>query len=219
MNARTFITAAFAAILIVALIAALSLFKSEDQVSQPMQNDGAAAVDNSATSPAAYEVPRNIVEIAPPEQPLPYSHKIHAGTLGLECATCHVGADADSSEDGRLMTYPKTAVCIDCHRNIATDSPAIARLVDYSTANQSIPWKRVDKVLPGVTWSHQPHLDAGVPCETCHGDVRALDVMTQTKAIVAMATCISCHEANGAPATCQTCHAWPKDLRLSERKE
>ena len=138
-----------------------------------------------------------------PEQPLPYSHKTHVG-MGVACQLCHV-----NPEPGKEMTFPNTATCMSCHAKLATDRPAIQKLAGYAHSEQPIPWVRVYKLLPGVTWSHRKHLEAGVPCETCHGAVGNLEVMSETTAITGMASCISCHQAHKVSAACNVCHSWP----------
>ena len=152
---------------------------------------------------ADQEVQDNVAMHPAPEQPIPYSHKTHLA-LGLVCETCH--ADAES---GALMGFPATSTCMSCHSAIATDLPAIVQLTEISTSSQQIPWQRVYRVLPGVTWAHQPHVEAGVPCGACHGDVSLLDEMAMTTSVTSMASCISCHEAHAANTACATCHAWP----------
>lgn len=170
-----------------------------------------AAVPASAQHSAAGVVPAVPDNVAPhpaPDQPLPFSHKLHLAS-DLVCQTCHINPDP-----GTLMTYPATETCMSCHSMIATDKPAIMRLREFSESGQQIPWVRVYAITPGVSWSHRAHLDAGTRCETCHGDVSQIENVAETKAILAMATCISCHQAREAPAECVTCHAWPTDRVL-----
>lgn len=155
-----------------------------------------------------YSVPDNIAPAAAPGQPLPYSHKTHLAS-GLTCANCHTNPDP-----GLLMTYPATDTCVSCHELVAADKPAIASLMGFAESGQEIPWVRVYAVTPGVTWGHRAHLDAGAQCETCHGDMSETEAVAETKAVLAMATCIDCHEAHEAPAACVTCHAWPDDRLL-----
>jgi hypothetical protein len=152
------------------------------------------------------EVPDNYAVQQAPEQPVPYSHKTHIA-LGLACETCHANPEQDV-----LMGFPETDTCMACHTEIATDHPDVEKLMEFSNTDQSILWERVYQVLPGVTWSHKPHTDAGVLCETCHGDVSQLDVMSMTTSVTSMASCIGCHENRAAETTCETCHAWPPEL-------
>ena len=92
---------------------------------------------------------------------------------------------------------------------MATERPAIKKLTEYANANQAIPWVRVYKVMPGVSWTHSKHLHAGLQCQTCHGAVSELTATSQQTSVTGMASCISCHESRGAKATCAACHAWP----------
>jgi Cytochrome c7 and related cytochrome c len=165
----------------------------------------AARAQHPAPTPATSAVPANIAPHPAAEQPLPYSHKTHVG-LGLSCQLCHV-----NPAPGKEMTFPATSTCMNCHASVATDRPAIKKLTQYAQSKETIPWVRVYRVLPGVTWTHRKHLQAGAQCETCHGAVGELQAMSETTAVSAMATCIGCHQARGASAACAVCHAWPAD--------
>jgi hypothetical protein len=101
-----------------------------------------------------------------------------------------------------------------CHNTIAKDKAAIIKLTEFSKSNQPIPWVRVYQVTPGVTWTHRKHLQAGMQCVMCHGNVGQLDAIAQTTSVTAMGSCISCHQTYKAKATCETCHAWPSDSLL-----
>jgi hypothetical protein len=142
----------------------------------------------------------NLSEHPAPAQPLPYSHKKHLA-FGLECKKCHT-----NPESGKLMTFPATGVCMECHVTIAKDKPAIQKLAQFAKSKQAIPWLRVYTVLPGVAWSHRPHLEAGVKCETCHGQVREMDAMSEVTSVTTMYACLNCHEMNHAKTACDTCH-------------
>ena len=141
---------------------------------------------SAGASAAKLEVPENISEHAAPPQPLPFSHRTHV-SRGLQCRQCHV-----NPEPGNQMTFPAVATCTGCHNSIAKDLAAIQKLV-----------------TPGVTWTHRKHLQAGIQCVNCHGQVGQLQQMAQTTAVTSMASCISCHQAHKARTVCQTCHAWP----------
>lgn len=135
-----------------------------------------------------------------PEQPIPYSHKQHLA-FGLQCKECHTNPDP-----GKLMTFPETSKCMQCHSTIAKDKPSIEKLATYASSKEPIPWVRVYKVLPGVAWSHRPHLGAGVKCETCHGPVPEMATMSEVTSVTTMYSCLNCHEMNHAKASCDTCH-------------
>ena len=163
----------------------------------------AEAQQPMGTQAVKQEVPGNPAEHFPPVQPIPYSHKTHLA-LGLECKTCHTNPDP-----GKLMTFPVTSTCMSCHNAVAKSKPAIQKLAAFAKSQQEVPWVRVYAVLPGVNWTHRKHLDAGMKCETCHGQVAQMDAMSEAMSVTTMAVCISCHKANNAPTVCQTCHAWP----------
>jgi hypothetical protein len=148
-------------------------------------------------------VPANLAEHLPPVQPIPYNHKTHLA-LGLECNTCHTNPDP-----GKLMTFPATSTCMSCHAAVAKNKPAIQKLAAFAKSQQDVPWVRVYTVLPGVNWTHRKHLDAGMKCETCHGQVAEMEAMSEAMSVTTMGVCINCHKANNAPTVCQTCHAWP----------
>ena len=149
----------------------------------------------------AQDVPNTPVPPPAPVQPIPYSHKTHLA-LGLRCQGCHVNPDP-----GALMTFPATAICMQCHNGIATDKPSIKKLTEYSNSQTPVPWVRVYKVLPGVEWSHRKHLRAAMKCEMCHGAVADMPVMAEVKSVRSMNGCIGCHKLHNAPTACTTCHA------------
>jgi len=148
-------------------------------------------------------VPANPAEHQAPVQPLPYSHKTHLA-LGLECKSCHTNPDP-----GKLMTFPATSTCMSCHASVAKTKPAIQKLAGFAKSQEAVPWVRVYTVLPGVNWTHRKHLEAGMKCETCHGQVAQMETMSEATSVTTMGVCIRCHAANNAPTVCQTCHSWP----------
>ncbi|MBZ5641641.1 MAG: cytochrome c3 family protein [Acidobacteriia bacterium] len=161
------------------------------------------ARQSAAMPQAGKAVPDNLAEHTPPAQPIPYSHQTHL-SLGLECGMCHT-----NPAPGNLMTFPATSVCMGCHNTVATDKPSIRKLATFAKSGQSIPWVRVYAVTKGVNWTHRKHLDAGMKCETCHGQVADMAAMSQATSVTSMGVCISCHKLNNAPTVCQTCHSWP----------
>jgi hypothetical protein len=173
---------------VVVLVMALGFFCATVDGNQPAPPQATKSVvpDNPSIHPA-------------PAQPIPYSHKKHLA-LGLNCKDCHT-----NPEPGKLMTFPATDKCMQCHVVVAKDKPAIQELAEYAKSKQPIPWVRVYTVLPGVAWSHRPHLQS-VNCETCHGQVRDMDQMSEVTSVTTMYVCLNCHEVNHAETACDTCH-------------
>jgi Cytochrome c7 and related cytochrome c len=158
----------------------------------------------ASSSPVTQQtVPDNLMHPSGAVQPIPYSHKSHLA-LGLTCQFCHT-----NPEPGKLMTYPAISICMSCHTSIAKRKPAIQKLATFAKSHQTIPWVRVYAVLPGVTWTHRPHLEAGMKCEMCHGQVAQMEVMAEATSVTTMYVCLTCHQQNHAKATCNTCHLWP----------
>jgi hypothetical protein len=136
-----------------------------------------------------------------PEQPIAYSHKQHLAQ-GLDCVTCHVTARTDSH-----ATLPPTATCMRCHATVKTDSAEIQKVKDFDSRKEDVPWKRVYRLADYVYFSHKTHVaaDPSITCETCHGNVRELDVMQKLKDI-SMAACVECHKQHSATIRCDGCH-------------
>ena len=107
-----------------------------------------------------------------PVQPLPFSHKAHAGTLKLPCKMCH-----PSPDPGESMTFVAPAVCMQCHSAIKTDAPAIQKLAQYAEQGKEVPWVRVYQIPAWVNFSHRAHLEAKNTCEDCHGKVVERDAL------------------------------------------
>lgn len=161
---------------------------------------GLTAQQSAPSQAAKQMVPDNPSEHMPPVQPIPYSHKKHL-SFGLECKNCHTNPDP-----GKLMTFPATSKCMECHITIAKNKPSIHKLAGYSKSKQPIRWVRVYTVLPGISWNHRAHLEANVRCETCHGQVREMEAMSEVTSVTTMYSCLSCHEMNRAKTACDTCH-------------
>ena len=146
------------------------------------------------------------------EQPIHYSHKLHAGKLGIDCGYCHTNVDKSP-----IANYPNVETCMNCHKYVkrasgqTKDSPEIAKLTKYYDENKSIPWVQVSWLPDHVGFNHKRHVKAGVSCFTCHGDVRTMDVVYRVNTLN-MGFCITCHKANRENAAhpanldCYTCH-------------
>ncbi|MEP7273480.1 MAG: cytochrome c3 family protein [Acidobacteriota bacterium] len=135
-----------------------------------------------------------------PEQPIPFSHKQHAGKLGLKCATCHKNPDP-----GERMGLATAGLCMQCHEDVKTESPAIQKLAAFDKEKRLIKWVRVYEIPSFVFFSHRAHITAGSSCAECHGEVKELEQMSRQKD-VSMASCVNCHQAKGASVDCSYCH-------------
>ena len=134
-----------------------------------------------------------------PEQPIPFSHKLHIG-LALKCKDCHTNPDP-----GEIEGIPATSKCMACHFSIATGKPAIQKLKAYADQKQPVPWVRVYQIPSYVDFSHRTHLAAGFKCEKCHGPVESRDALSK-ESDISMGGCIACHKQNKAAINCTYCH-------------
>src|SRR5262249_3034938 len=124
----------------------------------------------------------------PPEQPVPYSHKQHAGTLQLACKTCHT-----NPAPSEMMGFPALSVCMGCHTTIKKDSPHIEKLASLAKEGKQMPWVRVYRIPSFVWFSHKVHLDSGAAtCEICHGPVKEREALWKETDIT-MGGCMNCH--------------------------
>jgi hypothetical protein len=147
-----------------------------------------------------------------PEQPIKYSHKLHAGDLAIDCKYCHT-----SVSKTRHASIPAASICMNCHKVARTDKPEIIKLTEYYNENKPIPWKRVHRVPEYAYFNHAAHVTKGIDCANCHGNIREMEVVTQVKSFT-MGSCLECHrnpetvmpQMKGAvkagPTNCNTCH-------------
>ena len=122
-----------------------------------------------------------------PEQPVPYSHKLHAGELGIDCFYCH-----STVYRGAFAAIPGTEVCMGCHSNVKDKSPRLELVRSSYATGQPIPWIKVHDLPDYVFFNHQAHVTAGVSCVTCHGRVDQEVEVRQIEPLN-MAWCVDCH--------------------------
>ena len=131
-----------------------------------------------------------------PKQPIDFPHPRHAGAvkdggLGMNCLYCH--NTANKSLD---VGMPAVNTCMGCHASVRGTSDRakgeIAKLVKYATDGKPVPWERIHKVPDYVHFPHVRHVNAGVTCQTCHGQVQKMDRVYQYSSLN-MGWCVNCH--------------------------
>jgi hypothetical protein len=120
-------------------------------------------------------------------QPVPFSHKHHAGELGLDCRYCHTAVET-SSDAG----MPPTHTCMTCHSQIWMNSPMLEPVRASYRDNKSIEWTRVNAVPDFVYFNHSIHINKGIGCTTCHGPVGDMP-LTWRANTMQMGWCLDCH--------------------------
>ena len=148
-----------------------------------------------------------------PEQPIYYSHKVHAGINQVNCLYCHGGA-----MEGKHANIPSVNVCMNCHAAINEyKGPELVRedgsKVDgtaeiqklykhagwdptakkYTSEGEPIEWIKIHSLPDHVYFNHSQHVKAGgVQCQTCHGPIQEMGEVYQFSTL-SMGWCINCH--------------------------
>ncbi len=135
-----------------------------------------------------------------PKQPVNYSHIIHVEKNHIECQYCHSGVNKSS-----FATIPSLETCMGCHTQVKTDSDEIKKLKEAWDAQKPIEWEPVNNLPEHVQFNHQRHVQAGVGCQNCHGQVNQQEVVERVSSLK-MGFCISCHREYGASIDCGVCH-------------
>lgn len=146
-----------------------------------------------------------------PEQPIAYSHKLHAGEMKIDCQYCHTGVTK-----GRHALVPSANICMNCHSVARKKQPEIIKLAKYYEDRVPIPWKRIHKIPEYAYFNHSVHVNTGIECETCHGNIADMEVVYQAKGWT-MTACLDCHRnpeeqlpylenVKKGPENCAACH-------------
>lgn len=150
-----------------------------------------------------------------PLQPIPFSHKHHAGLFQIDCQYCHTGTDRS-----RAAGVPSVQLCMGCHSQFPPtydELAGIRTLKQHWQDQQPIEWEQLYRLPEYVKFQHRAHIMAGVSCQTCHGPVEQMDKVFVTSDTVwwpwllpaskpEMGWCIDCHRRNNATQDCYACH-------------
>lgn len=121
------------------------------------------------------------------EQPIPFSHAHHVGSMGIDCRYCHT-----SVENSDFSVVPPTKTCLNCHSQIWIDSPTLEPVRASFRTNESIRWTKVYDLPDFVYFNHSIHIYKGVGCETCHGRIDT-QPLTFQEPNLQMRWCLDCH--------------------------
>jgi len=136
-----------------------------------------------------------------PQQPIYFSHRVHAGVKQINCRFCH--PYVERSEHAGL---PEVEKCFFCHKYIIPTHPQIVKEKEHLDNKAPVPWVRIYFVPDFVKFRHQPHIRFGkVECVRCHGDVQSMDRLRRVD--FQMNFCIDCHKEKKAQLDCYLgCH-------------
>lgn len=140
-----------------------------------------------------------------PKQPVEYSHKLHAGDLGIDCRYCH-----STVETSPRANVPPTATCMNCHKSVKAQSEKLVLVRESFEKKEPIEWVKVHQ-LPGFAYfNHGSHVNAGVGCASCHGNVAEMDEVATVEPM-SMGWCLDCHrqpESHLRPLEMVTSMTW-----------
>jgi hypothetical protein len=122
-----------------------------------------------------------------PDQPVPYSHALHAGELGMDCRYCH-----STVERAAKAAVPPATTCMNCHKSVLPQSEKLLPVRQAYYENVPLRWTRVHDLPDYVYFNHQAHVNAAVGCETCHGRIDQMVKVSQVVPLT-MGWCIACH--------------------------
>ena len=122
-----------------------------------------------------------------PEQPVPFSHAMHAGQLGMDCRYCH-----STVERAAYAALPTAQTCMNCHSSIKPDSNALMVIRESWKNGDPVEWIKVHHLPDYAYFNHSAHVNHGVGCVSCHGRVDQMDTVRQVQPL-SMAWCLNCH--------------------------
>ncbi|MFQ5335067.1 MAG: c-type cytochrome [Flavobacteriales bacterium] len=127
-----------------------------------------------------------------PEQPIKFSHRIHAGENKIACQYCH-----STPEYSKISGIPYDNICLNCHNKIKkgthSGSFEIKKIYRAIEKKEPIQWVKVHNLPDHVFYSHAQHVGPGkLACKTCHGKVEEMDRVRQVSTL-SMQWCLNCH--------------------------
>lgn len=122
-----------------------------------------------------------------PIQPVPFSHAVHAGQLGMDCRYCHI-----TVEKSWFSNIPSASTCMNCHNQVLKDDPRLALVRDSATNGVPIHWVQIHRLPDYVYFNHSVHVRRGISCVECHGRVDQMDEVLHAKPLT-MLFCLNCH--------------------------
>jgi len=124
-----------------------------------------------------------------PKQPVAFSHKVHNEQLGIDCRYCHNNVDKSW-----FSNIPAASTCMNCHSLVLKDDPRLALVRESYSSGKPIPWVQIHKVPDYVYFNHSVHVNRGISCVHCHGEINQMDEVQHAKPL-SMSFCLDCHRA------------------------
>ena len=122
-----------------------------------------------------------------PIQPVGFPHSVHVDQLGLDCRYCH-----SAVEKSWFSNIPASSTCMNCHNQVLKDDPKLALVRESAATGKAIPWVQIHKTPDYVYFNHSVHVNRGVSCVKCHGEINKMDEVRHAKPL-SMGFCLDCH--------------------------
>lgn len=122
-----------------------------------------------------------------PIQPVNFDHSLHVSQLGMDCRYCHTAVEISSAS-----TVPNTQICMNCHRQVKSNSPKLAPIRESWNTGEPVEWVKVHVAPDYVYFNHAVHVNRGISCVSCHGQINQMQVVSQTQPM-SMGWCLDCH--------------------------
>jgi len=122
-----------------------------------------------------------------PIQPVAFSHAVHVGQVGMDCRYCH-----STVEKSWFSNVPTSEVCMNCHTQVLKDSDKLALVRESAATGRPIPWVQIHKLPDYAYFNHSVHVNRGVSCVECHGQVNEMEEVYHAKSF-SMTFCLDCH--------------------------
>src|SRR2546430_1639241 len=127
-----------------------------------------------------------------PIQPVAFSHAVHADRLGRDCRYCH-----SAVEKSWYSNVPSASTCMNCHSQVLKDSPKLELVRESAATGKPIEWVQIHKTPDYVYFNHSVHVNRGISCVLCHGQINKMDEVHHAKPL-SMGFCLDCHRDPGA---------------------
>jgi hypothetical protein len=144
------------------------------------------------------------------DQPIKFSHRIHATDNKIPCEYCHIYA-----RRSEVSGAPPVQICMGCHQFVGAQLKEVQKIKEYWDKKLPIPWVKIHDVPDFVRYPHFRHVRAsnelfpnGIPCQTCHGPIETMDVVQKFDPNFGlMGWCLNCHQQ--VPGALERRHAVP----------
>jgi hypothetical protein len=169
-----------------------------------------------------YATPKYLRVGYSPIQPVPFPHSVHVDQLGMDCRYCH-----SAVEQSWYSNVPASSTCMNCHNQVLKEDPRLEPIRESAATGKPVEWVQVHKVPDYVYFNHSVHVNRGISCVHCHGEINKMEEVYHAKPF-SMTFCLDCHrnpDPNLRPPEKVTDLSWnphenlPKDWGAKAKKE